>query len=99
MKFPVSVLPTITIIGNTFNFLIMLVIIGNYCFFYGIEFGIYLLQLPYYLLCMYAFLFSSQYFTSTISALVRDFQLLVQSTMRLLFLLTPIFWSIREIFE
>ena len=99
MRFPVSILPSITIVSNTFNFLIMLVILVIITFFYKIEFGIQLLQLPYYLICMYAFIFAFTIFSSTISALVRDFQLLVQSVMRLFLFLTPIFWNIDNFSE
>lgn len=99
MKFPVSTLPSITIVSNTFNFLIMLVILLVIAFFYKIDFGVQLIQLPYYLFCMYAFLFSFTILTSTISALVRDFQLLIQSSMRLFFFLTPIFWNIDSFSE
>ena len=92
MKFPVSVLPTITIISNGINFIIMLLILVGVLFIYQINAGIYLLQLPYYMLCLFIFLYAFTLFSSTISALVRDFQLLIQSLMRLLFFLTPIFW-------
>lgn len=99
MKFPVNVLPTIIIVGNTFNFLIMLMILIVICYLYGVEFSVYLLQLPYYILCMYAFIYSVTILTSTISTLIRDFQLLIQSTMRLFFFMTPIFWSMDNFSE
>lgn len=93
MKFPVSILPSITIVSNVFNFVIMLVIFQFILFLYSINAGIYLLQLPYYLFSMVLFIYAFTLLSSTISALVRDFQLMVQSLMRMLFFLTPIFWS------
>lgn len=93
MKFPVNILPTITIVGNTFNFLIMLVILFVIAVFYGVNFDIHLIQLPYYVISMYVFIYSLILLTSTISTLIRDFQLFIQSSMRLFFFLTPIFWS------
>lgn len=94
MKFPVSVLPSITIVSNTINLFIMLVILQIVFILHGINAGIYLLQLPYYLISMFMFIYAFTLLSSTISALIRDFQLLVQSLMRMLFFLTPIFWSI-----
>ncbi|MFS0674935.1 ABC transporter permease [Ornithinibacillus sp. 179-J 7C1 HS] len=94
MKFPVSILPSITIISNMFNFIIMLIILQLILMLYDINSGIYLLQLPYYLFSMFIFVFAFTLLSSTISALIRDYQLLVQSLMRMLFFLTPIFWSL-----
>ncbi|MBH0230734.1 ABC transporter permease [Halobacillus yeomjeoni] len=93
MKFPVSVLPSITIFGNMFNFLIMLGLLTIVLGFYGINGGLFLLQLPYYLFCLFAFLFAFTLLSSTISTIIRDYQIMIQSLMRMLFFLTPIFWS------
>ncbi|SDK13705.1 ABC transporter permease [Sediminibacillus albus] len=96
MKFPVSILPSITIVSNIFGFLITVIILGIVMFIYRIPVSIYALQLPYYLVCLFLLLYSITLFTSTISALIRDFQLLIQTLMRLLFFMTPILWSIEE---
>ncbi|MBC5635722.1 ABC transporter permease [Ornithinibacillus sp. BX22] len=94
MKFPVSILPTITIISNSLNLIVMLAIFGIVAWYYNISLSLHIVQLPYYMLCLYVFLFALTLLSSTISALIRDFQLLIQSIMRLLFFLTPILWSI-----
>ncbi len=99
MKFPVSILPMITIMGNTFNFIIMIGLLIVMCLLYGVDFSLQFLQLPYYILCMYAFLFALTILTSTISALIRDFQLFIQSAMRLFLFLSPIFWSMDNFSE
>ncbi|RWZ59083.1 ABC transporter permease [Halobacillus fulvus] len=96
MKFPVSVLPSITILGNMFSFFLMLGILAVILFLYGINGGIYLLQLPYYLICLFLFLFAFTLLSSTISAIIRDYQLMIQSAMRMLFFLTPIFWTLES---
>lgn len=93
MKFPVSVLPTISIFSNALNFLIMLVLLGIVLLINQINPGIYLLQFPYYLLCLFVFLFSCVLLGSTISIIIRDFQLMLQSGMRLLFFFTPVLWD------
>ncbi|MFB4474018.1 ABC transporter permease [Oceanobacillus caeni] len=99
MKFPVSILPSITIVSNSFNFLIMLLILVVISYFHGIHINIYIIQLPYYLLCLYVFIYSFTLLSSTISVLIRDYQLLIQSSIRLLFFLTPILWNIDNFSE
>ena len=94
MKFPVSILPSITIISNTFNFIIMLIVLGIVIFLYDINLGIYLVQLPYYFLCLFSLLYAITILCSTISAIIRDFQLMLQSMMRMFFFLTPILWTV-----
>ncbi|MBX0357738.1 ABC transporter permease [Halobacillus sp. Nhm2S1] len=93
MNFPVSVLPSITILGNAVNFAFMMMLLYIVLFAHGIYGGVSLIQLPYYLLCMLTFMYAFTLFSSTISAIIRDYQLLVQSVMRMLFFVTPIFWS------
>lgn len=93
MKFPVSVLPSITIVKNAYNFLMLFIIIGIILVIYGVNPGIYLIQLPYFLFAMFVFLFSVTLLCSTISVIIRDFQTAINSVMRMLFFLTPILWD------
>lgn len=93
MKFPVSILPSIAIAKNGFNFMIMLLLLGIILFSYGIFSGVYLLLFFYYMFALFVFLFSATLLLSTLSTIIRDVQLLLQSVMRMLFFLTPIFWS------
>jgi len=93
MKFPVSVLPTITIVKNSFNFMVMLVLLGIVLLVYGINSGVYLFQIVYYLVALFTFLFSVTLLLSTLSTIIRDIQIALQSVMRMLFFLTPIFWD------
>lgn len=99
MKFPVSILPTVTIVSNFFTFTIML--FGFTCLLWlnNIRPTIYLIQLPYYLVSLLIFLFSFTILASTISIIIRDFQSVLQSSMRMLFFLTPIFWEISALPE
>jgi teichoic acid transport system permease protein len=93
MKFPVSVLPSIVILSNAFQFFIMLIVLGVILVLYGINPGVYLLQLPYYIFCLFAFLYSFTLFSSTISTIIRDYQIVLQSIMRMMLYLTPILWE------
>ncbi len=93
MKFPVSVLPSVKIISNSFQFLILMGLLMVILLGYGIKPTIYILQLPYYILSLYVFMFAFAIFSSTISTLVRDFQMLLQSMMRMLLYLSPVLWN------
>ncbi|MBM7652571.1 ABC transporter permease [Neobacillus cucumis] len=93
MKFPVSILPSVTIIGNSFQFLVMLLLLIIIVLLNGIHPNIFFIQLVYYMFCLYVFLFSFTLFFSTFSTIVRDFQALLQTTMKMLFFMTPIVWS------
>jgi teichoic acid transport system permease protein len=93
MKFPVSVLPTISIVSNLFNLIVMSIVLTIVLLIYKISPGLYIIQLPYYIICMFVLLFAITLLTSTISMIIRDFQLLIQSMVRLGFFLLPIFWD------
>lgn len=93
MKFPVSVLPTVTIISNSFQFFIMLLILAGILMIYGVNPGWHLLQLPYYLVALFVFLFAFTLLGSTIATIVRDFQQALQSIMRMMVYLLPILWD------
>lgn len=99
MQFPISVLPSITVISNAFSFFIMLVFVGGILAIYQINPGIYLLQLPYFLFAVLVFLFAATLLFSTLSTIIRDFHLLLQSVMRMFLYLTPILWNVDQLPE
>lgn len=96
MNFPVSVLPTIKIIGNSISFIPMILITIGILYINNIYSGIYLLQLLYYLWCMYVFLFALTLLLATLSTIIRDIQVMVQSVVRLMMFFLPIVWNIRN---
>ncbi|RFA32094.1 Teichoic acid translocation permease TagG [Virgibacillus dokdonensis] len=93
MNFPVSLLPTVKIISSSFQFAILMCILFLVFLLYNVKPTIYLLQLPYYLISLYIFLFSFTLLSSTIATLVRDYQMLLQSLMRMMLYLSPILWN------
>ena len=93
MNFPVSLLPTIKIISNSFQFFIMMGILVVVALLYGLSPSIYNIQLIYYLICLFAFLYAFSILSSTIATLVRDYQTALQSLMRMLLYLSPILWN------
>lgn len=85
MKFPISILPTVNIVSNFTAYLAMMVIVIISLFWNHIPVTIYWLQYFYYFICMMALLFSLGILNSTISVLIRDYHIALQSLMRLLF--------------
>lgn len=85
MKFPVSALPSISIVSNGFNFIIMLVFAQIVLIINGIYPTIMTLQLIYYIFATVVLVYALSLLFSTLSTIARDFQNALQSAMRLLF--------------
>lgn len=94
MKFPMSILPSINIASNLISYIAMVGILVVIMCAYGIYPTIYWLQYFYYFVCMIAFLFSFSILNSTITVLVRDYHIALQSTIRLLFYLSGVIWDV-----
>ncbi|MEN0644772.1 ABC transporter permease [Alkalicoccobacillus gibsonii] len=92
MKFPISVLPSIVIVGNGMSYLLMLGILGIILIVNQINPGLYILQLPYNFMTLFIFLYVFTLFSSTIATVIRDYYQLLQAGMRMVFFLTPILW-------
>ncbi len=93
LKFPISLMPSIIIYQHAINFFVMSGFVGLILLLYKINPGLYLLQLPYFLLSLFIFLYAVTLFCSTITTIVRDFQLALQATVRIIFFITPIMWD------
>ncbi len=70
--------------------LVFSIVIG---FIYGITPSLYWLQWIYYFVAMIAWLVAFGIFNSTISVLVRDYRILLQSVMRMLFYLSGVLFN------
>ncbi|ARP44274.1 ABC transporter permease [Geobacillus thermodenitrificans] len=99
MNFPVSVLPAISIVGNMFDFLVMLLLQALILLVYRINPGLYVLQLPYYMICTFVFLYAFTLLFSTMSTIVRDVQSILQSAVRMMLYLLPILWDVHRLPE
>ncbi|KGR86523.1 ABC transporter permease [Lysinibacillus odysseyi] len=97
MKFPVSILPTIAMLNNVVPFVVMMTIGIILVIVNGVFSGIYILQLPYYLLCMAVLVYSVTLLTATLSIVARDIQLVVQSIVRFMMFLLPILWNMSNL--
>lgn len=99
MKFPVSVLPSIKIVENTFTFFIMLIITIVILLINDVFAGLYLLQLIYYFLCLWLLLFGVTLLFSTLTTIIRDIQNMIQSAMRMMMFILPIVWNVSNLPE
>lgn len=96
MKFPVSILPTINIVSNMTSYFAMMVIVLITLFINHIPVSVSWIQYIYYLFCMLVFLFALGILDSTITVLVRDFHVLLQSLIRLLFYLSGVIIDVTQ---
>lgn len=99
MKFPVSILPTVNMASNFKSYRWMMLLLFISMFSVGIYPNVYWIQYFYYLFCMFAFLFAFGILNSTISVLVRDYHIMLQSILRLLFYLSGPIWEFNRIFN
>jgi teichoic acid transport system permease protein len=93
MNFPMSVIPTYVITSKFYQHLILLGIAMVILAFYGFTPTFYSLQLFYMIVANFAFLISISLITSTLAAIIRDVQMIVQAVVRVLLYLTPILWT------
>ena len=92
MNFPLSAIPSYVILSLLYPQLLLMGIVMIIFQFIGFPISIYYLQIPYFLFAAVIFLFALSLITSTISTIVRDFQMLLQAVMRVLLYITPILW-------
>lgn len=93
MKFPVSVLPSIKIYGNLYSFWTMIAFGLVLTFASHIGLTILSLQFIYYFICMIALMFSLGIFNSTVSVLIRDWHITLQSILRMLFYISGVLFN------
>lgn len=94
MKFPVSVLPTINIVSNLSSYFPMIGILLVTLFISGVTPSIYWIQYIYYFFCMIIFMFAFGLLNATITVLIRDYHIFLQSILRLLFYVSGPIWDI-----
>ncbi|MCQ6276854.1 ABC transporter permease [Bacillus sp. V3B] len=92
MSFPMSVIPTYVIFSKLYQHLMLLVVVLVIFQFLGYPINIHYIQLLYFILSTVVFLVVLSLITSTLSTIVRDFQMLVQSLVRILIYLSPFLW-------
>lgn len=94
MNFPMSVIPNFVIFSNFYVHLILLIITIVILNILGYFINIYYLQLIYFILSSFSLLFAISLITSTISTIIRDFHMLLNSTVRMLLYLSGVLWPL-----
>lgn len=92
MSFPMSVIPTFVIFSKVYQHLMLLTVVLIIFQFLGYPVSAYYIQLPYFLFSTIIFLVALSLITSTISTIIRDFQMLIQSSVRILMYMSPFLW-------
>ncbi|MFB8538690.1 ABC transporter permease [Enterococcus thailandicus] len=96
MKFPVSILPSISIVSNLKNYFWMLVVLFLAMINFHIMPSLYWLQFIYYFFSLLLFLFAFGLLNATLTTLVRDYHIMLQSLFRVLFYVSGPIWNIEN---
>lgn len=97
MKFPVATIPTFVSLAKLAVHLCLMVIVIVVFAVYGRFPDIYMLQLPFYMLCMLLFFMAWSLFSAMLSSMSKDFLNLIRSTTTALFWLSGIMWDVHRI--
>lgn len=97
MNFPMSIIPSYTIFSQFYAHIVMVGISILIYQFMGFYINIYYLQLIYFMIATLIFLFAISLITSTISTIVRDFHMLLNSTLRMFLYLSGVLWPLSKL--
>ena len=97
--FKISILPIIKIIAATFIHVFFTMVMLLIYFLYGYEPDWYLLQIPYYSLCMFVFVLALSYTTCAIVVFFRDLSQIINILLQVGMWATPILWDISLLSE
>ncbi|MFG6147965.1 ABC transporter permease [Halobacillus sp. B23F22_1] len=99
MNFPMSVIPSYVIFSKFYPHLTLLALVMVILNAMGFTISIYYIQLPLYMIGVLALLYAISLITSTLATIVRDVQMFLQSTLRMLLYLSPILWDVSQFGE
>ena len=97
MVYAVETIPVSSVLSFFFVHLMMMGIVLAIFILSGFGIGVYLIQLPYYMLCGLLLSFVVAFLLSALSAVSKDFKYVVRSLITALFWLTPSLWSITKL--
>lgn len=92
--FKISILPIIKIIGATFIHVFFVLVMIILYFIYGYTADLYLLQIPYFSLCMFLFVLALSYATCAVVVFFRDLTQIINIFLQVGMWATPILWDI-----
>ena len=91
--FKISILPIVKIISTLFIQLVFVSFLFIVAFIYGMYPTIYMLQLFYYLFCLFFIILATSYITSSIILFFKDLGQLINIFLQIGIWATPIMWS------
>src|SRR5699024_6045091 len=94
MNFPSSVISNIPISSKFYTHIIMLVLAFIVFQFAGYYVSIYMIQILYFIFASYVLIYAFALITSTLSTLIRDVHLLLNSLLRMLLYLSGVLWPL-----
>ena len=94
MNFPLSVIPNFVIFSKLYIHIVMLIISIVILQLSGFFISIYYIQLLYYIFSTLCLLFAISLITSTLSTIIRDVHMFLNSTLRMLLYLSGVLWPI-----
>ncbi|MDY0394140.1 ABC transporter permease [Virgibacillus halophilus] len=94
MNFPMSVIPSYIIFSQLYIHIIMLIVSIGILQLSGFYVNIYYLQIIYFMFAAYCLVFAISLITSTLSTIVRDFHMLLNSSLRMLLYVSGILWPL-----
>ena len=97
MKFPISIIPTYFNISHLYVHFVLLGVTIALFMCFGHMPDIYLLQIPFYMLLMFAFFTVYSLLTGMLSAISKDFQNLVRSLSTAVFWMSGIIYNVDDI--
>jgi len=97
LVYPIDTIPVSEVLSLFFVHLAMLAIATTIFILSGFGIGIYLLQLPYYVLCSFLLSLAIAFLLSSLTAVSKDIKHMINSFMTGFFWLTPVLWSIVNI--
>lgn len=99
MNFPMSVIPSYVIFAKFYVHLLLILLTIIILNFMGYFINIYYLQLIYFSYAALCLIFSISLITSTLSTIIRDVHMFINSILRMFIYLTPILWPISSFFN
>ncbi|MFD1363686.1 ABC transporter permease [Lentibacillus salinarum] len=99
MNFPMSVIPNFVIFSKFYVHLFMLGVIIVIFQFAGYFLNIYYLQLVYFIFASFCLFFAISLITSTLSTIIRDVHMLLNSTLRMMLYLSGVLWPLSMLSE
>lgn len=97
MNFPMSIIPNLVIFSKFYIHLFMIIIAIIIFQLSGYFITIYYLQLIYFIVAVFCLIFSISLITSTLSTIIRDVHMFLNSTLRMGLYLSGVLWPIAVI--